>query len=188
MKINTPRTLVLAMSFAIIAGSTVANAAVVTDLQNSNTFATTFDPSANTNVFGNLINTTPTVNTEKNAVSELAQFFGPDAKTVLVRYYSEYATLKAIAVKHGVTTPERLADTNVISVNDKAMMLGITDIDAYALKHGLVTIDDYKTGGLAYETKVLTAVNANIDMRLASGELKQIDRPVVGIVPIQELA
>ena len=183
---NTPRTLVLAMSFALIsAGTTTANAAVVTDLQSGKQIATTFDQT-NTKIFGNLIGTTPMVNTEQNAIKELAQFFGPDAKTVLVRYYSEYAVLKDLAIKHGVTTQQRLAETNVVGVTDKAMMLGITDIDAYALKEGLVTADDYKTGGLAYETKVLTAVNIDIDMRLARGELKQINRPVAGIVPISQ--
>lgn len=185
---SSPRTLVLAMSFAIIAGSTIANAAVVTDLENSNTVATTFDQATNTEIFGNLPGVTPTVNTEQNAIAELAQFFGPNAKTVLCRYYSEYAVLKDLAIKHGVTTQQRLAETNVIGVTDKAAMLGITDIDGYALKNGLVSADDYRAGGLAYETKVLTAVNADIDARLASGDLKQINRPVVGIVPIQELA
>lgn len=182
---NTPRTLVLAMSFALItAGTITANAAVVTDLQSGKQIATTFDQTTNTNIFGKLVGVTFKVNSEKNAVAELAQFFGPEAKTVLCRYYSEYAVLKDLAIKHGVTTQQRLAETDVIGVTDKAMMLGITDIDAYALKAGLVTADDYKTGGLAYETKVLTAVNIDIDMRLARGELKQINRPVAGIVPI----
>ena len=183
---NTPRTLVLAMSFAFFTAGITANAAVVTDLQSGKQIATTFDQTSNTKIFGNLIGTTPTMNTEQNAIKELAQFFGPDAKTVLVRYYSEYAVLKDLAIKHGVTSQQRLAETNVVGVTDKAMMLGITDIDAYALKAGLVTTDDYKTGGLAYETKVLTAVNIDIDMRLARGELKQINRPVAGIVPISQ--
>ena len=91
-----------------------------------------------------------------------------------------------LTFRRGGTTPQRLAETDVISVSDKAMMLGINDIDAYALKRGLVSADDYRAGGLAYESKLLTAVNTDIDERFAIGELKQINRPIAGTVPISQ--
>ena len=139
MKTNT-RTIVLAMAISLAVAGTAANAAVAVDTVSGEQIATTFSQNTDINLFGKLdSNVAIAVNDEIKAITDLATFFGPSAKTVLVRYQAEYNTLKAVALKHKVTTPERLAETEVVSVTDKAAMLGIGDIDAYALIPGPVS-------------------------------------------------
>lgn len=181
MKTNI-RTITLSISLALAAGTFTATHAFASD-DAGNKIAVGFQANANVDTFGNIDQSTPVVTDESKAVGAIAHFFGPTPKQVLVRKYSEYNALKQAAIKAGVTSPERIAQTEVIVVPELAAMFGVNDIDQYGIDRGLVTNEERSTGSLAYNDKLLTLVCTDIMARAASGELE----PVPGGA-IQELA
>lgn len=125
--------------------------------------------------FGSIQPSTKIVNDETKALGAMAHFFGKLPKQVLVRKYNEYSALKTAAIKAGVTSPERIAQTDIVVVPEFAAMFGIDNIDEYGVDRKLVTVEERATGGLDYNNKLLNAVFADITARVKADELKPVD-------------
>ena len=171
---NTVRTITLSISLALAAGAFMATHALATDISSGKKIAVSFDSSMVGN-FGNMNKSVPVIGDESQAVDALAKFFGPTQKRVLVRTYAEYNALKNAALAAGVTTPERIAETEIIVVPEFAAKFGIHSIDRYALDHGKVTEEEKASGSLDYNDKVVTFAFNHITARAEAGDLKPID-------------
>ncbi|MFZ2152027.1 MAG: hypothetical protein WAV09_02900 [Minisyncoccia bacterium] len=171
------RTITLSISLALAAGAFTATHALASD-DAGNKIAVGFQANTNINTFGNIDPSTAVVTDESKAVGAMAHFFGPTPKQVLVRKYSEYNALKQAAIKAGVTSPERIAQTEVIVVPELAAMFGVNDIDQYGIDRGLVTREERSIGGLTYNDKLLTSVCTDIMARAARDELKPVSGDV----------
>lgn len=175
MNINTQLKMVtLSIALALTANNTFAATHALVSDNTGSKIAVGFQENADTAIFGNIDQVTPMVTDEIKAVSAIAHFFGPTPKLVLVRKYTEYGALKLAAIKAGVTTPERIAQTEVIVVPEFAAMFGIGNIDQYAIARDLVTNEERASGGLTYNDKVLTLVFNDITSRAMNKELKPV--------------
>lgn len=168
------KTVTLSIALALVAtGNSFAATHALASDGTGNKIAVTFDQSVS-GKFGNIDKATSVITDETKAIGAIAHFFGPTPKRVLVRQYSEYNALKQAAIKAGVTSSERIAQTEIIVVPEFASMFGVNNIDQYAIDSGLVSIDERTAGGLAYNDKVLGTVFADITARAKAGELKLI--------------
>ena len=168
------KTITLSIILALAAGGSFAATHALVSDNTGNKIAVGFQANTNTNSFGNIDQSTAVITDETKAIGAIAHFFGPTPKQVLVRKYSEYNALKVAAIKAGVTSPERIAQTEVVVVPELASMFGIDNIDQYGVDRGLVTEDERIAGGLMYNDKVLTLSFADITARAANGELKPV--------------
>ncbi len=165
------KTLTLSIGLAFVSSGALAMTHVLaTETASGKQIAVTLDSTSTVNKFGNISVTPITTNT----TAEIAKFFGPDPKRVLVRTYSVYNELKKAALADSTTTPERIAATEVVVVPELAAMYGINNIDNYAVERGLVTKG--VVNSLADNDMVLTLVFNDITMRAAGGELKPVNQ------------
>lgn len=165
---NPSRVIALSLALALTGGTFAPTYALASDIKTNDTIATTFDPTAEPlNITGDQIKV---VNDTTMSLGALADFFGPEAKTVVVGSYMEYEALRQAAIVAGVTNGDRLRDTKIIVLPELAASFGIKNLQHYAERFELPG-DMSGKSGLEARHQQMIAVYKHMVSRISAGTL-----------------
>lgn len=109
----------------------------------------------------------------RKGLRDLVEFVSPVQKTFVVRSSTVYNHIRQEAIRTGVTSNERVANTQVFAVEDALAAVGLhISAEQYALARGLKVSNDEDRGILPNEAELLVAVYNDLIRRLNDGELQ----------------
>lgn len=168
MEMNKTYVLAIAIAAAMI-GTPIA--VFAQDIESGTHTAISIGQHEDINLFGKQVKPI-VVEDYRKGLRNLVQFVAPIQKTFVVRSSTVYNHIRQEAVRTGVTSDERIANTQVFAVEDALAAVGLhMSAEDYALARGIMVGKNEVVGVLPNEADLLTAVYNDLQRRLNDGEL-----------------